>query len=44
MGWAGWTNSDASALVKKHLEKKAKITASVSVGDKPTMTPGSLER
>ena len=33
-----------SALAKKYFEKKAKKSASLSVGDTPTMTPGSLER
>ena len=33
----------ASALSKKYLEKKAKKSASLSVGDTPQITPGSLE-
>jgi hypothetical protein len=33
-----------TALAKKYHEKKAKKSASLSVGDSPTMTPGSLER
>ncbi|KAK0745214.1 hypothetical protein B0T21DRAFT_359243 [Apiosordaria backusii] len=32
-----------NALAKKYFEKKAKKSASLSVGDTPTMTPGSLE-
>ncbi|KAB5535073.1 hypothetical protein GE09DRAFT_972532 [Coniochaeta sp. 2T2.1] len=32
-----------SALAKKYFEKKARKSASLSVGDSPTMTPGSLE-
>ena len=32
-----------SALAKKYHEKKAKKTSSLSVGDTPTVTPGSLE-
>ncbi|OIW28934.1 FCH-domain-containing protein [Coniochaeta ligniaria NRRL 30616] len=32
-----------SALAKKYFEKKARKSASLSVGDTPTMTPGSLE-
>jgi len=32
-----------SALSKKYLEKKAKKSASLSVGDTPQITPGSLE-
>ena len=33
-----------SALAKKHYEKKAKRSSGLSVGDTPTLTPGSLER
>jgi hypothetical protein len=33
-----------AALAKKYYEKKAKKSSSLSVGDTPTMTPGSLER
>jgi hypothetical protein len=33
-----------TALAKKYFEKKAKKSSSLSVGDSPTMTPGSLER
>lgn len=33
-----------SVLAKKYHEKKAKRSTSLSVGDTPTMTPGSLER
>jgi len=33
-----------NALAKKYFEKKAKKAASLSVGDTPTLTPGSLER
>ena len=32
-----------NALAKKYYEKKAKRSASLSVGDTPTVTPGSLE-
>lgn len=32
-----------SALAKKYFEKKAKKSSSLSVGDTPTVTPGSLE-
>lgn len=32
-----------NALAKKYYEKKAKRSASLSVGDNPTVTPGSLE-
>ncbi len=31
-------------LAKKNFEKKAKRSSSLSVGDTPTLTPGSLER
>lgn len=33
-----------SLLAKKYFEKKAKKTGSLSVGDSPSLTPGSLER
>ena len=33
-----------SALAKKYYEKKAKRSSGLSVGDTPTLTPGSLER
>ena len=33
-----------SALAKKYYEKKARKASSLSVGDTPTVTPGSLER
>ena len=33
-----------SALAKKYFEKKAKRASGLSVGDTPTLTPGSLER
>jgi hypothetical protein len=33
-----------AALAKKYFEKKAKKSSSLSVGDTPAMTPGSLER
>lgn len=33
-----------SALAKKYYEKKARKVSSLSVGDTPTVTPGSLER
>ena len=32
------------ALARKYFEKKAKKSASLSVGDTPAVTPGSLER
>lgn len=32
------------ALAKKYFEKKNKKISQLSVGDNPTMTPGSLER
>jgi uncharacterized membrane protein YqiK len=32
-----------SALAKKYFEKKAKRSSSISVGDTPSVTPGSLE-
>lgn len=32
------------ALAKKYFEKKARKSSSLSVGDTPTVTPGSLER
>ena len=32
-----------NALAKKYFEKKAKKSSSLSVGDNPTVTPGSLE-
>lgn len=31
------------ALAKKNFEKKSKRSSTLSVGDTPTMTPGSLE-
>ena len=33
-----------SALAKKYHERKAKKIGPLSVGDTPTLTPGSLER
>jgi hypothetical protein len=33
-----------NALAKKYYEKKAKKSSNLSVGDTPSMTPGSLER
>jgi hypothetical protein len=36
--------SKLQALARKFFEKKAKKTASLSVGDTPAVTPGSLER
>ena len=33
-----------SALAKKYYEKKARKQSTLSVGDTPTVTPGSLER
>lgn len=30
-------------LTKKYFDKKAKLSASLSVGDEPAITPGSLE-
>lgn len=32
------------SLAKKNFEKKAKRSSSLSVGDTPSLTPGSLER
>lgn len=32
------------ALAKKYFDKKAKRSANLSVGDTPSLTPGSLER
>lgn len=32
-----------SALAKKYFEKKARKSSSLSVGDTPALTPGSLE-
>ena len=37
-------SSKLSILAKKYYEKKAKKSSSLSVGDTPTVTPGSLER
>jgi len=33
-----------NALAKKYYEKKIKRSSNLSVGDTPTITPGSLER
>ena len=33
-----------SALAKRYHEKKAKRSSGLSVGDTPSLTPGSLER
>lgn len=33
-----------NGLAKKYYEKKSKKSSSLSVGDTPAMTPGSLER
>ena len=33
-----------NALAKKYFDKKNKKAAALSVGDSPSMTPGSLER
>jgi len=33
-----------NALARRFFEKKTKKSAVLSVGDSPTMTPGSLER
>ena len=33
-----------SVLAKKYFEKKAKRASGLSVGDTPSLTPGSLER
>lgn len=33
-----------SALAKKYYERKAKRSSGLSVGDSPSLTPGSLER
>lgn len=37
-------SSKLNALAKRYYEKKAKKSGSLSVGDSPTLTPGSLER
>lgn len=37
-------SSKLNSLAKKYFEKKAAKSSSLSVGDTPTMTPGSLER
>lgn len=37
-------SSKLYALAKKNFEKKAKRSSGLSVGDTPTLTPGSLER
>ena len=37
-------SSKLSALAKKYFDKKAKRASGLSVGDSPTLTPGSLER
>lgn len=37
-------SAELSAIAKKYYDKKAKKSTSLSVGDTPTMTPGSLER
>jgi hypothetical protein len=37
-------SSKLNALAKKYYEKKTKKSSSLSVGDTPAMTPGSLER
>ena len=37
-------SSKLNALAKKYFEKKAKRSSGLSVGDTPTLTPGSLER
>lgn len=36
-------SSKLYALAKKNFEKKAKRSSGLSVGDTPTLTPGSLE-
>lgn len=36
-------SAELSAIAKKYYDKKAKKSTSLSVGDTPTMTPGSLE-
>jgi len=33
-----------NALAKRYFEKKAKKSSGLSVGETPSMTPGSLER
>ena len=37
-------SSRLKALANKNFEKKAKRSSSLSVGDTPSLTPGSLER
>ena len=37
-------SSKLYGLAKKNFEKKAKRSSSLSVGDTPSLTPGSLER
>lgn len=37
-------SSKLSALAKKYFEKKNRRATGLSVGDSPTLTPGSLER
>lgn len=37
-------SSKLNTLAKKYFEKKAKRSSGLSVGDTPTLTPGSLER
>ena len=37
-------SSKLNSLAKKYFEKKAAKSSCLSVGDTPTMTPGSLER
>lgn len=37
-------SSKLNNLARKYHEKKAKKSCSLSVGDTPAMTPGSLER
>ena len=36
-------SSKLNGLARKNFEKKAKRSSSLSVGDTPSMTPGSLE-
>lgn len=36
-------SSKLNGLARKNFEKKAKRSSSLSVGDSPSMTPGSLE-
>ena len=37
-------SSKLNALAKRYFEKKARKSSNLSVGDTPSLTPGSLER